>query len=71
MAPDGKGDYFIVDGLVGRVTKIDRQGCVSGFFGAEGGGEGELSTAHSIAFCPDDDIVIGHLDGRVQRFAKK
>ena len=27
--------------------------------------------AHSIAFCPDDDIVIGHLDGRVQRFSKK
>lgn len=71
VAPDGKGDYFIVDGLVGRITKIDRQGYVIGFFGTRGGGEGELSTAHSIAFCPDDDIVIGHLDGRVQRFSKK
>ena len=71
VAPDGKGDYFVVDGKVGRITKIDRQGNIIGFFGTAGSEEGELSTAHGIAFCPDDDIVIGHLDGRVQRFSKK
>lgn len=71
VVPDGKGDYFTVDGKVGRITKIDRQGKVIGFFGTAGDKEGQLSTGHSIALCPDGDIVIGHLDGRVQRFSQR
>ena len=53
--------YRIIKFLPSDFTRNERQGKE----------EGELSTAHSIAFCPDDDIVIGHLDGRVQRFSKK
>ena len=71
VVPDGKGDYFTVDGKIGRVTKIDRQGNVIGFFGTTGNKEGQLSTGHSIDMCPNGDIVIGHLDGRIQRFSRR
>ena len=71
VVPDGNGDYFTIDGKVGRITKVDQQGNVIGFFGTAGDGEGQLSTGHSIALCPNGDIVIGHLDGRVQRFSNR
>jgi hypothetical protein len=44
-------------------------GKVVGFFGFLGNGLGQLSTAHDIAVTQNGDIMITHLDGRVQLFS--
>jgi DNA-binding beta-propeller fold protein YncE len=63
------GYFYVCDGQNARVTKVDRSGKVLGFFGAPGGGHGQLSTAHDIAVAPNGDIIIAHLDGRAQLFS--
>lgn len=64
-----EGCLWICDGTNARVTKVDKEGKVIGFFGTMGNGLGQLSTAHDISLAPNGDILIGHLDGRVQLFA--
>ena len=64
------GYLWICDGTNARVTKVDRRGKVEGFFGAPGGGIGQLSTAHDLAVAPNGDILLAHLDGRAQLFSR-
>jgi hypothetical protein len=61
----------VCDGTNARVTKVDRSGRVVGFFGAPGGDVGQVSTAHDIAVAPNGDILLAHLDGRVQLFSRE
>ena len=58
-----------LEGVLARRVKIDRSGEIVGFFGSRGSGPGELSTAHDIAVAPGGDILVAHLDGRVQLFS--
>jgi hypothetical protein len=42
-------------------------GEVIGFFGKAGNGPGRMGGAHSITYLSSGDIIVGHLDGRLQR----
>jgi len=64
--PDGC--FFVCDGTTARVTKVDLSGNVLGFFGEPGDGIGQLTTAHDVAYSPNGDVIVGHLDGRVHKF---
>jgi hypothetical protein len=64
------GYFYICDGTTARVTKVDRTGEIIGFFGIQGSDTGQISTAHDIAVAPNGDILLAHLDGRVQLFSK-
>jgi len=70
MVEDEKGNYYALDGHLGRITKINRKGRIVGFFGGAGDGTGQLSRACCIARLSGGDIVVGHLDGRVQYFSR-
>lgn len=65
------GFFYVCDGDVGRVTKLDRQGEIVGFFGEPGEGPGQLSGAHDIAVARNGDILLAHLDGRAQLFERR
>ncbi len=65
------GLFYTCDGTTGRVTQVDASGEVLGFFGEPGEGVGQLSTAHDIDYSPNSDIVVGHLDGRMQKFSRR
>jgi DNA-binding beta-propeller fold protein YncE len=71
LAPAPGDVFFTCDGTTGRVTKVDLEGNVLGFFGEPGDGVGQLTTAHDIVYSPNGDIVVGHLDGRVQKFTRR
>jgi DNA-binding beta-propeller fold protein YncE len=66
-----EGTLFVCDGTNGRVTQVDLFGQVLAFFGEPGDGIGQLTTAHDIAYSPNGDIVVGHLDGRIQKFSRR
>jgi hypothetical protein len=53
------------------VTKVDVPGKVIGFFGELGKGIGQLSSSHDITYCPNDDIIVGQLEGRFQKFSRR
>ena len=63
-----EGDLFTCDHPNGRVTKVNLSGEVLGFFGTPGDGVGQLSSSHDIAYCPNGDLIVGQLDGRIQMF---
>jgi DNA-binding beta-propeller fold protein YncE len=63
------GYLYICDGTNARVTKVNTSGKVVGFFGEPGDREGQITTAHDISVAPNGDILLGHLDGRVQLFS--
>jgi sugar lactone lactonase YvrE len=65
------GCLYVCDGTKARVTKVERSGRVVGYFGAPGGGAGQVSTAHDIAVAPNGDILLAHLDGRAQLFSRE
>jgi len=67
-APDGT--LYTCDGTTGRVTQVTRDGRILGWFGEPGDGVGQLTTAHDIAYSPNGDIIVGHLDGRVHKFTR-
>ncbi|MFP3950541.1 MAG: peptidyl-alpha-hydroxyglycine alpha-amidating lyase family protein [Candidatus Bathyarchaeia archaeon] len=62
------GCLWICDGTNARVTKVDRDGKVKGFFSNKGDGKDNLSTAHDLAIASNGDIITAHLDGRAQLF---
>ncbi len=64
------GFIWVCDGSEGWVTKVSLSGEVIGFLHAPGEGPGQLSHAHDIAFSPNTDIIVGQLDGRVQKFSR-
>jgi DNA-binding beta-propeller fold protein YncE len=63
------GYLYVCDGTNARVTKIETSGRIVGFFGELGSEDGQISTAHDISVAPNEDILLGHLDGRVQLFS--
>jgi DNA-binding beta-propeller fold protein YncE len=65
------GHFYVCDGDNARVTKLDSNGKVVGFFGSPGSESGQLSTAHDIAVAENGDILTAHLDGRAQLFIQK
>jgi sugar lactone lactonase YvrE len=67
-APDGC--FYVCDGTNARVTKMDVEGRIVGFFGSPSEGEGGLDNAHDIAVAPNGDILVAHLDGRAQLFER-
>ena len=64
------GYIYVCDGTNARVTKVETSGRIVGFFGAPGDGEGQITTAHDISVATNRDILLGHLDGRAQLFAR-
>lgn len=64
------GYLYVCDPENGRVIKVDKSGRIIGFFGTPGHGFGQLSSGHDIAVAPNGDVLIAHLDGRVQLFSK-
>ncbi|MFC1761426.1 hypothetical protein ACFL6U_05035 [Planctomycetota bacterium] len=71
MVEDKNGDYFVTDGRVGRISKIKRDGRVIGFWETPDKGPGErgsLNNAHSIAICPNGDLITGTYQGWVERW---
>ncbi len=65
------GYLYICDGTNARVTKVETSGRIVGFFGEQGDGVGQITTAHDISVAPNGDILLGHLDGRAQLFARR
>jgi DNA-binding beta-propeller fold protein YncE len=65
------GYLYVCDGTNARVTKVERSGKIVGFFGVSGDKVGQISTAHDIAIATNGDILLAHLDGRVQLFSNK
>jgi len=65
------GFFYVCDGDNARVTKLDLQGEVVGFFGEPGEGLGQLSGAHDITVADNGDILVAHLDGRAQLFIRR
>lgn len=71
IVQDKNGDYFVSDGKVGRITKFKRDGTVIGFFETPDKGPGErgsLNNAHSLAICPNGDLITGTYQGWVERW---
>jgi len=71
MLEDKNGDFFVSDGQNGRITKLKRDGTVIGFFETPDKAEGEkggLRNAHSMALCPNGDLVTGTYSGGVERW---
>jgi DNA-binding beta-propeller fold protein YncE len=65
------GNFYTCDHPNGRVTKVSVTGEVIGFFGEPGNNPGQMSSAHSITYSPNSDVIVGHLDGRVQKFTRR
>ena len=71
ICEDKHGDYFVSDGLTGRITKVRRDGSVIGFFEApdkKSGIRGRLINAHSLAICSNGDLITGTYQGWVERW---
>jgi hypothetical protein len=62
------GYFYICDGDNDRVTKVNKDGDIIGFFGEKGSHPGGLATAHDLTVARNGDILTAHLDGRVQLF---
>jgi len=62
------GYLYVCDGDNARVTKVDVNGKIIGFFEKKGDVPGGLATAHDITVARNGDILTAHLDGRVQLF---
>ena len=62
------GYFYVCDGDNARVTKVDLNGKIIGFFEKKGDLPGGLATAHDITVARNGDILTAHLDGRVQLF---
>ena len=65
------GGLFVCDGPSGRVTKVSAKGEVIGFFGKPGNDPGQMRAAHSITYLSNSDVIVGHLDGRLQKFTRR
>ncbi len=65
------GYFYICDHPNGRVTKVSVSGEVIGFFGKPGRAPGQLTSAHSITYSPNSDVIVGHLDGRLQKYTRQ
>ena len=65
------GDFFICDGPTGRVTNVSHSGEVIGFFGKPGNDPGQMRAAHCITYLSNSDVIVGHLDGRLQIFTRR
>ncbi len=65
------GSFFICDATMGRVTKVSSSGEVIGFFGKQGKDPGQMSSAHDITYLSNSDVIVGHLDGRLQMFTRR
>jgi sugar lactone lactonase YvrE len=71
ICEDKHGDYFVSDGLTGRITKVRRDGSVIGFFETpdkKSGARGGLINAHSLAICSNGDLITGTYQGWVERW---
>ena len=71
ICEDKNGDYFVSDGLTGRITKFRRDGSVIGFIEAPGkkpGARGGLINAHSLTLCHNGDLLTGTFQGWVERW---
>ena len=65
------GGFFICDGPSGRVTRVSNSGEVIGFFGKPGSEPGQIGAAHSITYLSNSDVIVGHLDERLQKFTRR
>ncbi len=65
------GGFYVCDGPSGRVTRVSMSGEVIGFFGKAGNDPGQMGAAHSITYLSNSDIIVGHLDGRLQKFTRR
>jgi len=65
------GGFFICDGPSGRVTRVSNSGEVIGFFGKPGSKPGQIGAAHSITYLSNSDVIVGHLDERLQKFTRR
>ncbi|MFC2113110.1 6-bladed beta-propeller [Bacteroidota bacterium] len=71
IVEDVNGEYFVSDGFTGRITKFRRNGTVIGFFETPDkalGEKGGLKNAHSLAICPNGDLITGTYEGWVERW---
>ena len=71
MVEDENGDYFVSDGMNGRITKFTREGTVIGFFEtpeSEGGDRYSLRNAHSLAMNSKGDLFTGTYQGWVEKW---
>jgi len=58
-----EGDYFVSDGFAGRVAKFNRNGEVLDSFECK-----KMIIAHSLAICPNGDLITGTYQGGVERW---
>ena len=59
--------FVCLDGTTPRITEVNEQGKVIGFFG-----EGDLlKGAHGLVVTPDGSIIVALTTGRVEKFSKK
>jgi DNA-binding beta-propeller fold protein YncE len=58
--------FFCLDGETGRITEVDQNGKIIGFFG-EGN---QLIGGHGLAITSDGSVLAAMKDGRVEKFVK-
>lgn len=62
------GDFYACDGTTGRITRLTSDGIVVGFIDAPTDERGGLRNAHSLAICPNGDLITGMYQGWVERW---
>src|SRR5262245_4808699 len=64
------GSFYVSDGYVNsRVALFDKRGSLLREWGAKGGGEGQFSNPHGLAFGPGDDLFVADRENsRIQIF---
>lgn len=70
IAIERDGSFFVSDGYVNsRVARFDKTGRHLGEWGSKGGGEGQFSNPHGLAFGRDGDILVADRENsRIQVF---
>jgi len=69
MAVDSEGDFYLVDGLWGKVQVLNRQGQLLYYFGALGVHAGEFQLPAGLFIDREDRVfVVDSFNRRVQEF---
>jgi len=71
VALDSKGDVYVADEWLNRITKYNKDGEFVSKWGAAGSGDGELDGPAGIAFDSSDNLVVADSNNnRIQKFTK-
>ena len=71
LALDADDNLYLADDMLHRITVYDRDGRVTGAWGARGDADGTFDGVSGLVFDADDNLLmVDHRNNRVQKFTK-